>query len=105
MKKIIFIPLILFLLIIPSHFIHSAVPQAERDALVALYNSTDGDNWDINYNWLKGDPCGNNWYGIICDLGDTTVYELDVSNNNLVKSLPNWGTSLIFGGSAWLQIS
>jgi hypothetical protein len=31
---------------------YSQVPQIERDALVALYNSTDGANWTENTGWL-----------------------------------------------------
>jgi hypothetical protein len=37
-----------------------------REALVALYNSTDGDNWINNTNWLIGDPCLDSWYGVGC---------------------------------------
>jgi hypothetical protein len=33
---------------------YSQVPQIERDALVALYNSTDGANWTENTGWLGG---------------------------------------------------
>ena len=32
--------------------VHAAIPTSERDALIALYNSTDGDNWNDNTNWL-----------------------------------------------------
>jgi hypothetical protein len=31
---------------------YSQVPQIERDALVALYNSTDGTNWTDNTGWM-----------------------------------------------------
>ena len=37
-----------------------------RDALIALYNSTDGDNWTDKTNWLIGDPCENDWSGVGC---------------------------------------
>ena len=37
-------------------FINGFEAPTERDALVALYNSTDGDNWTENTNWLVGDP-------------------------------------------------
>ena len=49
------------------------VPLAERDALVALYNSTDGANWKYNTNWTVGDPCTNGWYGVECD-GENTSF-------------------------------
>jgi Leucine-rich repeat (LRR) protein len=46
--------------------------QPECDALVALYTSTDGPNWDTNTGWnTPTDPCG--WYGVTCDAGVTEV--------------------------------
>src|SRR5690242_9893895 len=34
-------------------------------ALVALYNSTDGLNWNTNIGWLITDtPCS--WFGVVC---------------------------------------
>ena len=37
-------------------FIDGFETPTERDALAALYNSTDGDNWTENTNRLVGDP-------------------------------------------------
>ena len=31
---------------------YAQVPQLERDALIALYNSSDGANWVDNTGWL-----------------------------------------------------
>ncbi|GAA4823198.1 hypothetical protein GCM10011365_24090 [Marinicella pacifica] len=69
----------------------AAVPQAERDALVALYNSTDGDNWNENTNWLVGDPCDNSWYGITCGVDTVTKIILGAyeDGNNLTGSIPS----------------
>ena len=39
-----------------SNFIDGFEALTEHDALVALFNSTDGDNWTENTNWLVGDP-------------------------------------------------
>ncbi|MER2529260.1 MAG: hypothetical protein ABTR07_15155 [Candidatus Competibacter denitrificans] len=46
----------------------AAIPLAERDALIALYNSTDGDNWTIKTNWngAAGTEC--TWAGVTCDM-------------------------------------
>ena len=33
-----------------------AEPEPEREALIALYNATDGENWDNNTNWLTDEP-------------------------------------------------
>ena len=45
---------------------YSQVPQIERDALIALYNSTDGANWTDNTGWLgeAGTECS--WFGVRC---------------------------------------
>ena len=41
-------------------------PQSQIDALTDLYNSTNGPSWKNQTNWLEGDPCSNQWYGITC---------------------------------------
>jgi hypothetical protein len=62
-----------------------AIPQAERDALTALFNSTDGNNWTNNEYWLDVDaPCI--WYGVTCEQGQVT--RLDLSENQLNGTLP-----------------
>ena len=45
---------------------YAQIPQIERDALIALYNSTDGANWTDNTGWLgeAGTECS--WFGIRC---------------------------------------
>ena len=53
-------------------------------ALVDLYNSTNGDNWKNNNNWLKGPV--STWYGIAVS-GDR-VTKLNLYDNNLVGILP-----------------
>ncbi len=52
-------------------------PRSEdREALVALYNATDGDNWRFNTNWLSDRPLGE-WYGVTTDgAGRVTKLEL-----------------------------
>jgi hypothetical protein len=64
------------------------VPQAERDALMALYNGTDGVNWINNTNWTVGDPCTNNWHGVECDEVNTSILGLGLSANNLEGMIP-----------------
>ncbi len=41
------------------------IPQDEYDALVALYNSTDGDNWTNNSGWLTNNT-PSSWFGVTC---------------------------------------
>lgn len=55
----------------------SEIPAIECQALVALYNATDGPNWINNTNWLATNtPC--NWHGIGCSNG--VVLGLNVAN-------------------------
>ena len=61
------------------------IPQAEYEALVALYNSTNGANWSNNSGWLDTNtPC--NWYGVTCSAGHVT--ELSLVYNQLNGSIP-----------------
>ena len=36
--------------------------ESDREALIALYDSTGGDNWNNNTNW-KSDKSLGEWYG------------------------------------------
>ena len=61
------------------------IPQVECEALVALYNSTDGDNWSNDDGWLvTNTPCG--WAGVIS--GGGHVFDLNLSSNELNGSIP-----------------
>ena len=44
------------------------IPQLECEALLDLYNSTNGINWDRRDGWNETNtPC--DWYGVRCDNG------------------------------------
>ncbi len=47
-------------------------PQSDRDALVALYEATDGPYWMDNTNWLSDKPLGE-WYGVDTDADGRVV--------------------------------
>ena len=54
-----------------------------HNALMALYNATDGPNWNNKTNWGEGCPCENNWYGVGCDsLGRVEGLFLPLNNLN-----------------------
>ncbi|AOW19530.1 leucine-rich repeat domain-containing protein [Urechidicola croceus] len=59
----------------------------DYDALVALYNATEGENWTNNTNWLTNEPIST-WHGVYTDENDR-VYYIDLTNNNLTGSIPN----------------
>lgn len=62
------------------------VPQTECEALVALYESTNGAGWAISDAWLSDIPV-NDWYGVSADGG--YVNELSLTNNMLTGSIPS----------------
>ncbi len=60
------------------------VPATERNALIALYNATDGANWTDNTGWLSPDE--STWYGITVTSCHITDIQLD--GNNLIGTIP-----------------
>ena len=90
----------------------SAMPLLECEALVQLYDQTNGPGWDVNTNWPTVDagvtPC--DWFGVTCNGGHVTslllasnrlsgtvpqalgalgqLVELDLSDNLLVGAVP-----------------
>ena len=61
--------------------------STDKAALVALYNATDGPNWENNRNWLSDRPIGE-WSGVSTDAdGRVTVLSLD--GNQLSGSIPS----------------
>jgi hypothetical protein len=61
------------------------IPLEECQALVTLYESTNGDSWLDPTGWLVApSPCS--WYGVICQQGH--VVELQLYYNQLSGSLP-----------------
>ncbi len=55
-------------------------------ALVALFNSTNGENWKRNTNWMSGKSL-NEWFGVTVNEGRIT--EIELYNNNLDGPIPS----------------
>ncbi|MGD2085380.1 MAG: fibronectin type III domain-containing protein [Candidatus Aminicenantes bacterium] len=75
--------------------LQAAIPAAERAALIALYNATNGDNWTNNSGWKgnNNEPDGfskigseGSWYGIT--VSDNHVYYILLSDNQLIGTIP-----------------
>jgi hypothetical protein len=71
----------------------SDVPQIEKDALLALYNSTNGNNWINKTGWDFSTPVtsGNSnnntgWFGIAVDNGH--IVYINLGSNGLTGSIP-----------------
>ena len=60
--------------------------QPELDALHALYNATDGANWENSDNWLTGAPLSD-WHGVETD-EEGRVIEIYLVGNNLSGEIP-----------------
>ena len=52
--------------------------------MVALYNSTNGPEWNNNSNWLTGPV--SSWYGIT--VSEMRVTEINLEDNNLIGTIP-----------------
>ncbi len=85
---------VLVAFLIPVNSAIAQVPTIEREALIALYNATDGANWDTNSNWRNGGDTGFNdlgtecsWTGVVC-AGGTNVTNLTLDLNKLSGSIP-----------------
>jgi hypothetical protein len=92
MKKKIFFAIIFILFTL---FIYGSVPAQEREALIALYHSTNGDNWFNNSGW-KTPPLHSDgfampgtegtWYGIT--VTNDHVTHVGMMYNNLIGNMP-----------------
>ena len=60
----------------------------EREALIALYKATNGDNWTNNTNWCSDKPVSE-WYGITALTNPTRILAIDLATNNLSGTLPD----------------
>ena len=66
-------------------FVVTVLPQAECDALLALYSATSGEGWTLRQGWATAtDPC--TWFGVAC--GQTGVVALILGSNGLSGSIP-----------------
>ena len=72
--------------ITPRQGIATQTTESDRAALVALYNATDGPNWERNTYWLSDVPIGR-WYGVGTD-DSGRVVALDLPHNQLSGELP-----------------
>ena len=60
--------------------------KTDREALVALYNATDGENWNESDNWLSDAPLGE-WEGVVTN-DDRRITELQLHTNDLSGEIP-----------------
>ena len=61
-------------------------PLSDREILTALYEATDGANWEESANWLTDAPLGD-WHGVETNT-DGRVANLDLRWNGLLGTIP-----------------
>jgi hypothetical protein len=81
MKKI--VTLALFLIAFSSIAI-SQITDLQKNSLIDLYNSTNGDQWNTSWD-LNENP--TSWYGVTIE--NDLVIAINLSMNNLSGSIPN----------------
>lgn len=59
--------------------------EEDLDALIALYNATDGENWSTTWDLTQG---YDTWFGITTD-DQNKVTRINLPNNNLVGTIPS----------------
>jgi hypothetical protein len=71
---------------------HATIPISERQALIDLYDSTNGADWARNDNW--NGPVGTEctWYGVACDNDQTHVVMIVLSYFDFGKSFNMTGS-------------
>ncbi|PWG05542.1 leucine-rich repeat domain-containing protein [Polaribacter aquimarinus] len=81
---------LLLLFLVPFQMVLSQVPQEEREALISLYNSTDGTNWSYRTFWNTNANVGE-WHGVKVENinGQDHVTELKLIANNLKGEIPD----------------
>ena len=76
----------------------ATAPTQDRDALIALYKATKGENWDESTGWKEAptlgdgfndDPCSPPvWFGLICD-AQPRVQVVNLRGNGLQGEIPS----------------
>lgn len=67
--------------------------EKEREALIAFYNATGGDNWTRNDNWCSDKPL-DEWYGIQTGAWSSEgnvgrLWSISLNDNNLTGTITN----------------
>ncbi len=64
----------------------AAAVARDREALVALFNATGGEQWEHSGKWLSSAPIGE-WHGVTVDASGRVTH-LSLSNNQLSGEIP-----------------
>ncbi|MBL8112689.1 MAG: fibronectin type III domain-containing protein [Acidobacteria bacterium] len=81
-------PLAVLVLCLAAPRAQGAPPPAEQQALSDLYSATNGAGWTNANGWFTKVPVCS-WFGVTCDMTQSTVIGLTFPGNNLVGTLPS----------------
>nr|MBP6374102.1 Two component regulator three Y domain protein [Flavobacterium sp.] len=84
------IKITLLLVLLTTANLFAAVSTKEKEALVSLYQATNGSQW--THTWDLTSPV-HTWFGVV--IKNDKVVSLDLSNNHLVGTLPEAITELV----------
>lgn len=97
MNKRAILTMVAFTILLFPGFIHGAIPASERAALIALYNSTNGDGWTDNSGW-KTPPLHTDgfampgtegiWHRVFVSGDHVNTIDFSYYGNNLSGSIP-----------------
>ena len=60
---------------------YALVPtSSDKIALEEFYEECNGVRWSVQRNWGMGEPCANNWHGVVCTGGRVTQLNLNLNN-------------------------
>jgi len=79
----------------------TAPSSTEREALIAIYDATDGPHWKNNSGWRGAPGTECEWYGVRC-LDTPYVVELQLEENGLRGDIPPEAAKLEHLKAAWL---
>lgn len=70
------------------------ISDAEKNALINFYISTNGSDWDISTGWGQGNPCS--WFGVQCSESEDRVTGLSFWGNRLTGTIHSSIKDLIY---------
>ena len=60
---------------------YALVPtSSDKRALEEFYDECNGIRWSVQRNWGVGEPCANNWHGVVCTGGRVTQLNMNLNN-------------------------
>ncbi len=83
------VSIMVIIVVVGGSQVSAAIPTAERNALIDLYNSTGGINWTNNNGWLGAVGTECTWERVYCNFEETSVTEIRLYDHYLVGTLPD----------------